>query len=121
MASLSAWLDARYAADYPGIQGVVYGTAIIAVILAAPEGVFWRPSLPAKVAGTAGAGDSFTSTTVAALAEGVAPGEALLQAAINAASVVGVIDTTAGLLGPEQMERRRAEIGEVALRRFDYP
>jgi branched-chain amino acid transport system permease protein len=39
---LSAWLDARYAADYPGIQGVVYGTAIIAVILAAPEGVFWK-------------------------------------------------------------------------------
>lgn len=89
--------------------------------LAAPEGVFWRPALPATVAGTAGAGDSFTSTTVAALAEGLEPGEALLEAAINAASVVSVIDTTSGLLTPEQMERRRAECGEVALCRFDYP
>ena len=26
----------------PGIQGVVYGLAIILVILLAPEGVFWR-------------------------------------------------------------------------------
>ena len=39
---LSAWLDAEFAADFPGIQGVVYGIAIIAVILAAPEGVFWK-------------------------------------------------------------------------------
>src|SRR5205085_10593552 len=26
----------------PGIQGVVYGIAIIAIILLAPEGVYWR-------------------------------------------------------------------------------
>ena len=26
----------------PGIQGVVYGSAIIIIILAAPEGIFWR-------------------------------------------------------------------------------
>src|SRR5262249_34595625 len=26
----------------PGIQGVVYGVAIILIILAAPEGVYWR-------------------------------------------------------------------------------
>jgi ABC-type branched-subunit amino acid transport system ATPase component/ABC-type branched-subunit amino acid transport system permease subunit len=32
-AELGAWL--------PGIQGVIYGIAIIVVILAAPEGVFW--------------------------------------------------------------------------------
>ncbi len=38
----SAWLDARFAEDLPGIQGVLYGIAIIAVVLIAPEGLFWR-------------------------------------------------------------------------------
>jgi ABC-type branched-subunit amino acid transport system ATPase component/ABC-type branched-subunit amino acid transport system permease subunit len=38
---LSKLLDA-YAGDYlRGIQGVVYGTAVIAIILAAPDGLFW--------------------------------------------------------------------------------
>lgn len=87
--------------------------------LAAPEGVFWRPSLPAAVAGTAGAGDAYTSTTAAALAEGRDPAEAMLEAALNAAAVVGAIDTTSGLLAPDGMAERRREIGEVALRRFD--
>jgi ABC-type branched-subunit amino acid transport system ATPase component/ABC-type branched-subunit amino acid transport system permease subunit len=39
---LSAWLDARLAEVLPGIQGVVYGVAIIAVVLLAPEGIFWK-------------------------------------------------------------------------------
>jgi branched-chain amino acid transport system permease protein len=39
---LSAWLDAELAEVLPGIQGVVYGVAIIAVVLLAPEGVFWK-------------------------------------------------------------------------------
>jgi branched-chain amino acid transport system permease protein len=39
---LSAWLDAELGDVLPGIQGVVYGIAIIAVILLAPEGVFWK-------------------------------------------------------------------------------
>ena len=39
---LSAWLDAELAEVLPGIQGVVYGIAIIAVIMLAPEGIFWR-------------------------------------------------------------------------------
>jgi branched-chain amino acid transport system permease protein len=39
---LSAWLDAELAAVLPGVQGVVYGIAIIGVILLAPEGIFWR-------------------------------------------------------------------------------
>jgi hypothetical protein len=37
---------------------------------------------------------------------------------MNAAAVVGVIDTTSGLMTPEQMAARRAELGEVALLRF---
>jgi branched-chain amino acid transport system permease protein len=39
---LSAWLDAELAEILPGIQGVVYGVAIIAVTLLAPEGIFWK-------------------------------------------------------------------------------
>ncbi|MFZ8928521.1 MAG: ATP-binding cassette domain-containing protein [Gammaproteobacteria bacterium] len=39
---LSEILYARYAADFPGIQGVIYGVAIIAVILFAPEGILWK-------------------------------------------------------------------------------
>ncbi|HWQ37948.1 MAG TPA: branched-chain amino acid ABC transporter ATP-binding protein/permease [Burkholderiales bacterium] len=39
---LSELLHARLGNLVPGIQGVVYGVAIVAVILAAPEGVFWK-------------------------------------------------------------------------------
>ncbi|CAP41994.1 branched-chain amino acid ABC transporter ATP-binding protein/permease [Bordetella petrii] len=35
-------LHAELGATYPGIQGVILGAAIIAVILVAPEGVFWK-------------------------------------------------------------------------------
>ena len=34
-------LHAELGARLPGIQGVIYGVAIVAVILAAPEGIFW--------------------------------------------------------------------------------
>ena len=39
---LSAFLDARFAEVLPGIQGVIYGVAIVAVVILAPEGVFWK-------------------------------------------------------------------------------
>ena len=39
---LSEVLHAQLGDRFPGIQGVVYGLAIIAVILLAPEGVVWR-------------------------------------------------------------------------------
>ncbi len=39
---LSEFLHARLGNTIPGIQGVVYGLAIIAVILLAPEGIFWK-------------------------------------------------------------------------------
>jgi ABC-type branched-subunit amino acid transport system ATPase component/ABC-type branched-subunit amino acid transport system permease subunit len=39
---LNETLQARLGNVIPGIQGVVYGLAIILVILLAPEGVFWR-------------------------------------------------------------------------------
>ena len=39
---LSELLHAKLGNFIPGIQGVVYGIAIVAVILVAPEGVFWK-------------------------------------------------------------------------------
>ena len=41
---LSEMLQAQLGAVIPGIQGVIYGLAIVAVILLAPEGLFWRVS-----------------------------------------------------------------------------
>jgi branched-chain amino acid transport system ATP-binding protein/branched-chain amino acid transport system permease protein len=35
-------LQAKLGAQFPGIEGVIYGTAIIIVILAAPEGIYWK-------------------------------------------------------------------------------
>jgi len=39
---LAEGLNAKLGSVLPGIQGVVYGIAIIAIILCAPEGVYWR-------------------------------------------------------------------------------
>ena len=39
---LAEGLNARLGDVLPGIQGVIYGIAIIAIILIAPEGIYWR-------------------------------------------------------------------------------
>jgi branched-chain amino acid transport system permease protein len=39
---ISEILHAELGATIPGIQGVVFGLAIVAVILLAPEGIYWR-------------------------------------------------------------------------------
>src|SRR3954453_5165013 len=39
---LAEGLNAELGTILPGIQGVVYGVAIIAIILLAPEGLYWR-------------------------------------------------------------------------------
>jgi branched-chain amino acid transport system permease protein len=39
---LSEFLHAKLGNFIPGIQGVVYGIAIVVIILVAPEGVFWK-------------------------------------------------------------------------------
>ena len=55
-----------------------------------------------------GAGDAFNSTFTAFIGLGRPPQEALQAAAINAASVVGHVDTQTGLLKREEIERRLA-------------
>ncbi|MEM6679587.1 MAG: carbohydrate kinase family protein [Pseudomonadota bacterium] len=86
--------------------------------LRGPDGVLWRPSLPAEVAGTAGAGDAFTSTLAAGLAEGIAPADAMLEAAINAAAVVSVVDTTEGLLDRSTLLDRAARAQDTPILEF---
>lgn len=77
--------------------------------LAGANGIWFQPALPAEVAGTAGAGDAFCSTLSAALVEGESPESALLQAGLNAASVVSHVDTTAGLLAADEMAARSTQ------------
>jgi branched-chain amino acid transport system permease protein len=58
---LAETLNAEAGSRFPGIQGVIYGLAIICVILLAPEGLFWRArdflrkrsALPAAAAASA--------------------------------------------------------------------
>jgi ABC-type branched-subunit amino acid transport system ATPase component/ABC-type branched-subunit amino acid transport system permease subunit len=54
---LAETLNAEAGSRFPGIQGVIFGLAIVCVILVAPEGLFWkirdllrkRPAAPAAV------------------------------------------------------------------------
>jgi ribokinase len=62
------------------------------------EEILYCPVLPAEIVGTAGAGDAFASTFTASLALGWSNDHALRAATINAASVVGYVDTQTGLL-----------------------
>ena len=65
---LSETLRAELGDVIPGIQGIVYGVAIILVILLAPEGVFWRvrdrfsrpPAQPRTIPNVAGASQRVT-------------------------------------------------------------
>ena len=99
----------RWVSITDGVEGSYLGT---------PDAVLWQPPVPAEVAGTAGAGDGFCSTLSAALAEGMEPEAAMREAAVNAASVVEHIDTTSGLLRPDEMARRIATV-ELGARRVD--
>ena len=90
MIPISEILDATAGDRFPGIQGVVYGATLMAIMMWAPEGLFWRlRRRPASVA---------RATPVAATA--------------------ATAETTAAAPGPVQLEVRgisRAFIGLQAL------
>lgn len=79
--------------------------------LANADGVFFCPALEVEVEGTAGAGDAFSSTLCASLAQGHSPGAALIRATRNAACVVGAIDAQTGLQRAEDLDALAAESG----------
>ena len=85
----------------------------------APGVVLHCPAPPVKVAGTAGAGDAFSSTFAAHIVEKFAPEEAAMAAAANAASVIAHLDTQSGLLRRPELERRLAELrGTLKVRQW---
>ena len=76
MVPMSETLDATIGDRLPGIQGVVYGAALVLVMLFAPEGIYWRlrALLPARRAALALAGAAAaTEGPIAADLAGRAP------------------------------------------------
>jgi sugar/nucleoside kinase (ribokinase family) len=94
-----------------GAQRIVLTDGRGGAYLGMGEEVLYCPALEAQVVGTAGAGDAFTATFAAFMALKRSPEEALLAAAVNAASVLGHADTQSGLLSAEQVERRARKAG----------
>jgi ribokinase len=116
--SLSAFFAAlrelgpRYVVVTDGREGAYLGT---------PDAILYCPALETQVAGTAGAGDAFNATLTAYVAAGRPPEDALRAAAINAASVVGHIDTQSGLLHREAIDERLAAISNtLAVRTWSH-
>ena len=86
--------------------------------LADGDGLHHCPVLAVEVAGTAGAGDAFGSTFAALTCQGLSVDDALRAAAINAASVVGHIDTQTGLLTRDALLDRVAQLKDTLPIRF---
>ncbi len=63
---LSEWLSASFGSTLPGIQGVLYGVAIIAIVLVAPEGLYWRLADAFGRARAVGRGDAREPAAVTA-------------------------------------------------------
>lgn len=78
--------------------------------------IVFCPALEAEVQGTAGAGDAFAATFTAFLALGRPADQALLAATINAAGVVGHVDTQTGLMHRASIEQHLASTPALALR-----
>jgi sugar/nucleoside kinase (ribokinase family) len=68
------------------------------------EGFFYTPEYPGPKVEATGAGDSFTTAYIAALAYGKPHREALLWGPVNAGSVVQQVGPQAGLLSRHQLE-----------------
>ncbi|MBL4800697.1 MAG: hypothetical protein JKY45_02315 [Emcibacter sp.] len=75
---------------------------------------------PQKVAmrGSAGAGDSFSSTLASLISAGNAPDIALYAASVNAVSVISHVDTQEGLLTWDALEKalRATDIATAIIR-----
>ncbi|MEQ1716950.1 MAG: PfkB family carbohydrate kinase, partial [Hyphomicrobium sp.] len=81
--------------------------------LSTPSGAVHCPAPPATVVGTAGAGDAFNATLSACIAGSMPAEEAIMAAAINAASVVGHLDTQTGLLRRTDLAARLAAMRDA--------
>jgi ribokinase len=105
-------LGPHYVLLTDGLDGAYLGTR---------EELLFCPALKVPVAGTAGAGDAFTSTFATFIALGGKPEHALQAATVNAASVVSHVDTQTGLLQRTEIEDRvAARVGEMAVQRWEF-
>jgi len=87
--------------------------------VATREEIVFCPVIDVPVAGTAGAGDAFTSTFTAQIALGSDGETAIRAATLNAASVLGHVDTQTGLLTGEALAARASEVaGRLPVRRW---
>lgn len=87
-----------------GVGTVVLTDGRDGAFATAGDRLLYCPAHEAQVAGTAGAGDAFVSTFAAFSAGGNAADEALRAASVNAAAVLGFIDTQTGLLRRQDIE-----------------
>ncbi len=74
------------------------------------EGYFYCPEFPGPRLEATGAGDSFTTAYVAALAYGKSHADALRWGPVNAGSVVQHVGPQAGLLSKHQIESRLSKM-----------
>jgi len=69
------------------------------------EILYYCPPQDVVMRGSAGAGDSFSSTLASLISAGNAPDMALYAASVNAASVISYVDTQGGLLTFDALEK----------------
>ena len=100
-----------------GVRHVLITDGADGAYLADANRVVYCQAAPAEVAGTAGAGDAFAATVASFLAEGRDAETALRAGAINAAGVVGFVDTQTGLLTRSALEKAMADVGPRLLTR----
>jgi ABC-type branched-subunit amino acid transport system ATPase component/ABC-type branched-subunit amino acid transport system permease subunit len=85
-------LHAEFGSRIPGIQGVIYGLAIVVIIIAAPEGVFWkvRDLLRGRAASKANLADE-EATTPAGPAANLKDEPGALQPACSKRKISGEV------------------------------
>ena len=81
--------------------------------VSAPSVLLHCPAPPVQVMGTAGAGDAFSATFAAHIAQSTTPEDAAIAAAANAASVISHLDTQSGLLRRKELDARVADLRDV--------
>ncbi len=106
---LSETLEAHLGDVLPGIQGVVYGMAIILVILMAPEGIYWRVRDRLVRAGRIAAAPSFE-----ALAPSAAPAREAERPPLGAA-LLAVGDLSKSFGGLRAVDRVSFEVAEGSI------
>lgn len=87
-----------------GVGSVVLTDGREGAFAAAGGRLYYCPAPDVAVLGTAGAGDAFAATFAAYTAGGSPPMAALAAAALNAASVLGHVDTQTGLMTRAALE-----------------